>query len=106
MGEGVEGALVHAVEPGFVAVQELELVIGAESGEGFGTTAVLGIGSASVEGLVPECGFGSPDPTETPCGDDDFLYYGILDPIGGVELLEMFIEKLAESFPTFPFEDD
>jgi hypothetical protein len=95
----VEGALVHQVEAGFVAMEQSQLGRGGELAEGSrdagaGVTAGLGVQAASQE-LV----FHGPGAAHPPVSSGHFLDHGLLNAIGGAEALQVLREEGFEALP-------
>jgi hypothetical protein len=103
--EGLESALTHSLEPGFVAIEELELIAGPERGEGVGGLARKSVRRAAVDSLVVEGRFNGPEAAKAPRGGDDFLDNGIFGSIDRVEFLQVLIEELAKDAGGFDLED-
>ena len=104
--EAAEGALIHVVEAGFVAVHETEGGGGGEGREGAGDAADGVGGEVGLDGIVEEAGFDGPAAALAPEGGSHFLDEGHFDIVGGLEALDVLGHDGLEGFGGFALEDD
>ena len=89
----VKGALVHHVEAGFVAVEEVEAIVGGEVGVGCGHARDLTAGGLGLHGLFEHFGLYGPSAAEAPVGGGEFLDHAVFEIVyrfeaGGEHLTE------------------
>jgi hypothetical protein len=101
----LHGAVVHAVEAGFVAVEQGEAVgiVGALEGGSHEAGSVAGI--RDVEALVQQVGFDGPGAAHAPPGGAHFFDEAELDAIGWLEAGEVVGHDLLEAFGIFVLEE-
>jgi len=101
-----EGALVHAVEAGFIAVDEADGLGGGEILKGGGEAADF-IGAGLVIHVVLEhAGFDGPGAAHAPVGTYHLLDEADLDAVGGLEALRVKVDEGVEAFAFLGLEDD
>jgi len=105
--EVVEGALVDAVEAGFVAVEEGEGLGGGHVFECGGEAVdFVGAGVFGQEAVFEHAGFDCPGAAEAPVSGDHFFNEAVLDAIGGLEAFQMIVEDDVEGFLRFVIEHE
>ena len=104
--EVVEGALEHAVEAGFLALQEVQLRLGGEGGEAGGEAVESIAGGLGGDGPVEAAGLDGPGAAHAPVGGDHFLDEAVLDGVDGVEAGGELIVDEAEGLGAFAVEAD
>ncbi|MCU1262218.1 MAG: hypothetical protein JWO80_5103 [Bryobacterales bacterium] len=110
--EVLERAMVHAVEAGFVAVEQVELGAGGELRECRAEAGVLvdfrfcGGGHARLHGAVQEVGFDGPQAAEAAGAGGHFFDGGEFDIVGGFEFCEVLVEERGEGLLGFVFHED
>jgi hypothetical protein len=101
----LHGALIHAVEAGFVAV---------EQGEAMGIGGILKGGSQEagsvtgfrdVEAVVQQLGFDGPGAAHAPPGGDHFFDDAELDAVGWLEAPQVVGQDLRETGGRFVFQE-
>jgi len=104
--EVVEGALVHEMEAGFVAVHKglAEDVVGFGEGGGDAIEEVAGGLSGGV--VVEHAGLDGPGTADAPEGGGHLFDSGELDAIGGLEAFDQLGHEGVEGLLGFAFEDD
>ena len=103
--EVVEGALVHEVEAGFVAVDEGDGGAFGEAGEGIGHTVEGGSGGLGGDLLIEEAGFEGPGAAQAPIGCGHVLNHAEFQAAGGLEVGNVVGEQGGEGLGTFVLED-
>ena len=103
--EVLESAAVHAVEAGFVAVQERELGVRGELGKGVGDDGNLVLVAFRGDGPIEQVGLDGPEPAETPERGGHLLDEAELDIVGRLELLDVFGKQDEEVGGGLVFED-
>jgi len=89
----VERPLVHEMEAAFVAVEEAELGLSGELGEGGVHAGELAAGGLLLHGVFEHFGFEGPGAAESPVGGGEFLDEAVLEIVDRGEALE---EDVAE----------
>ncbi len=102
----MEGALVDAMEAGFVAVHEGEAGVGGGVGEGGGHAIDFVAGGLSFCVVLKDAGFEGPGAAHAPVGSRHFLDETELEAIGGLEAVEVLGEEGIEGCARFVFHDD
>jgi hypothetical protein len=101
-----QGALVHAVQAGFIAVDEADGLGRGEIFKGGGEAADF-VGAGLVIHVVLEhAGFDGPGAAHAPVGTDHLLDEAELDAIGGPEAVQVEVEEGFEAFAFLVLEDD
>ena len=100
----MEGALVHEVEAGFVAVDESEGGAIGETREGVGHAVEVASRGLSGGLFVDEAGFDGPGAAQTPMGYDHLLDHGEFEAGGRPQMVEVVGERGSEGFGTFAFQ--
>jgi hypothetical protein len=103
--EGVEGAVVHHLEAGFVAVHEGEWVGVGGFGEAGGDAVELVAFDLGGDLVIEGAGFEGPTAAETPGGGNHLLDQAVFDFVNGLEAGEMLLDEVVEAFAGFGFED-
>jgi len=105
----VEGALEHAVEAGFIAMQEAQRGLAGELGEGGGEAgelvAVRGGRLAGDRG-IHDSGFQCPGAALAPEGGDHLLDHAQLNAVGRAEAVEILGQEGVKALAGFVFEDN
>jgi len=104
--EVTEGALIHVVEAGFVAVHEAECGGGGEGGEGSGDAADGVGGEVGVDRIVEEAGFDGPAAALAPEGGGHFLDEGHLDIVSRLEAFDVLSHDGLKGVGGFGLKDD
>jgi hypothetical protein len=104
--EVVQGALVHHVEAGFMAMEKERLETAwIGSGNGGDQTAER-IATGSGHGIVDDGGVDGPATAHAPGGCHHFLDETELDVVGGLKTIDVLLEKDLEVRPVLTFEAD
>ncbi len=98
--------MVHAVEAGFIAVDEGEGGGGGEGGEGAGDGLERGQSFAGADLLFEQAGFDGPEAMHAPVGGDHLLEEGGLDGIRVGEADEIVLDEGVEALRRFAADDD
>jgi hypothetical protein len=91
----VERPLIHPMESAFIAVEQAELGLGGELGEGGVHAGELAAGGLFLHRVFEHFGFEGPGAAETPVGRGEFLDEAVFEIVDGGEALE---EDVAEGF--------
>jgi hypothetical protein len=102
----VEGALVDAMEAGFVAVHEAEAGMSGGVGEDGGHAVDFVAGGLSFGVVFIDAEFEGPGAAHAPVGRCHFLDETELEVIGGLEAFEVLGEEGFEGGLRFVFHDD
>jgi hypothetical protein len=89
--EVFQGAIIAALEAGFVAERESEGGIAGEVAEGEGETIGRAGFGALVDGVLEETGLRGPEAAFLPDGGDHFLDVAVFGSVGGIELSDKLI---------------
>jgi hypothetical protein len=93
----LEGALVHQMEPGFVAVQERELLGVSGPAEGFGAAVEFVTWGLSFDTLGENAIFDCPGAARSPLRADHLLNVAQFDVVQGAKGFKMGSEVFVES---------
>jgi hypothetical protein len=104
--EVVEGALVHAMVAGLVAIDEVEAGGGGGGGVGAGDGGEGASGGVVGGGAVDEGGLDGPAAADAPLADDHLLDVAELDGVAGVVAGDEVVEEGAEGGGGLVLEDD
>jgi len=94
--QAVQGALMHDMEAGLVAVQEMECGAGGEVAESGGQAGEIAAGGLGLHGSFEHLGFHGPGAAETPGGGGHFFDEAELDVIDGSPLGDGDVEEFFE----------
>ena len=103
--EVVEGALVHEVEAGFVAVDEGDGGAFGEAGKGISHAIEGGTGGLGGDLLIEEACFEGPGAAQAPIGCSHVLDHAEFQAVGGLEAGNVVGEQGSEGLGTFVLED-
>ena len=101
----MEGALIHEVEAGFVAVDEGQGGAIGETREGVGHAVEVASRGLSGGLFVDEAGFDGPGAAQTPMGCDHLLDHGEFQAGGRPQVVDVVGKRGSEGFRTFVFQD-
>lgn len=101
----MQGALVHEVEAGFVAVKEGEFGRGGLPAESGGDAGDIVARRLVGKGFRHESVFDSPGAAETPVGGGHLFDHAELDPIDGIEAFDVLGEQFGEAIDGFTGEN-
>ena len=104
--EVVEGALVDAMEAGFIAIYEAEAGMGGGIGEGGGHAVDFVAGGLGFGVVLKDAGFKGPGAAHAPVGSGHFLDETELEAIFGLEAVEVLGKEGFEGGARFVFHDD
>jgi hypothetical protein len=108
--EGAEGALIHQVKAGFVAVQQGQRVRGGKGVEGddHALHHRLRHPRVRLEGhlLIEHAGFERPGAALAPVSGAHFLDHAELDFAGGAEAVDVLLEENREVLARFAIRND
>ena len=103
----MEGALVHHVETGFIAVKEEGIgVSGCGTRGGDDETVERVSGGLARHGFVDGTGLDGPAAAHAPVSGDHLFDHAELHFVGGLEAVDVLLEEGAEVFGVLTFEDD
>jgi hypothetical protein len=103
--ESVEGAVVHHLKAGFVAVHEGEGVGVGGFGEAGGDAVELVAIDLGGDLVVEGAGFERPAAAKAPGGGDHLFDQAVLDFVNRLETGEVLLDKVVETFAGFGLED-
>ena len=95
--EGFEGALVHAMEAGLVAVYEMKFGAAGEVGEGAGDAAHLGRFGAFLDAFGEEVGLDGPETAHSPVSRGHFFDHVHFHRDFRIEGFDVLLVKLGKS---------
>jgi len=96
-----EGALEHAMETRFVAVQERQLRRRCERAEGSGETLGFIARGLCTQAVVEQSGFDHDAAAHAPTASDQVFDHGVFDTIARADAAKVLGQQEVEDFPGF-----